>query len=151
MFVEKIKETDFSDLFLEDARINEDYKMLMERWNSAISSSFKLARPSKNRRKGIDEHVKQLMNEERKLKNQVDSVEKKRKLVQLHDMISEAIADNVKDEMEKKMEKLRNSSCPQAEVFKVRRESKKTESMDFPLKDWEGNVSLERRYREGHI
>ncbi len=73
IFVEKIKEADFSDLFLEEARINEDYGVMMGRWDSAICNSFKLAKPSKNRRKGIDEHVKQLMNEERELKKQETS------------------------------------------------------------------------------
>ncbi len=59
-------------------------------------------------------------------------------------MISVAIASNVKAEMEKKMEKLMNSSCPQAEVFKVRRESKKNVAMDFPLKDHEGIIRVSR-------
>ena len=36
------------------------------------------------------------------------------------------------------------SSCPPAEVFKIRRHRKKTECLDFPLRDKKGNLQVDK-------
>ena len=113
-------------------------------WDVVINKSFKICRPSKNRMKGIDDRVKRLMEMERDIKSRGQSEMKQNKLLEIQKEIGETIAENIKLEMENKLEKITQSSCPQAEVFKIRRETKRNVSMDFPLKDKSGNIRVSR-------
>ena len=44
--------------------------------------------------------------------------------------------------MEEKLQKVACAKHPQAEVFKIRRNAKKTQNLDFPLKDSHGNIRV---------
>ena len=117
----------------------------MKVWDDAIDKSFKKVRSSTKRMKGIDESIKKLMNEERVVKRDwLNGQCKDAKLEQVRTEISDKIAKNIEKEMEKKIEEIASSKCPQAEVFKVRRNMAKTISMDFPLKDERGNIRVSK-------
>ena len=58
--------------------------------------------------------------------------------------IGESIAENLRLEMEDKLDRVKKASCPQAEVFKIRKQYKKSIPMDFPLKDINGKIRVTR-------
>ena len=53
--------------------------------------------------------------------------------------------------MDAKVKKVTSAKCPQAEVFKIRRNFSKTENVDFPLKDESGNIRVTRNEIDGII
>ena len=115
----------------------------MKTWNDVLSLSFKKVRRSRGKCKGLDPEIKQLMQEERNVKKDwVEGREKGEKLNCLQAEISQKIAENVEAAMAEKVHKISLSKCPQAEVFKIRRNINRTESMDFPLSDTKGNVRV---------
>ena len=115
----------------------------MKVWNEVIEKSFKKVRRSTKGIKGVDESIKKLMNEERMVKKEWDTgQEKDVKLEEIRSEISGKIAENIERSMERKMEEITTAKCPQAEVFKVRRNIAKAENMDFPLKDENGNTRV---------
>ena len=84
------------------------------------------------------------MVEERNVKGWNDGKKKEEKLSSLQAEISQKIAANVEAEMESKVHKVTSSQNPQSEVFKIRRKINKTENLDFPLKDSDGNIRVGR-------
>jgi hypothetical protein len=86
-----------------------------------------------------------LVKEERKVKKEwISSAEKDKRLDEIREEVSIRIAKNLEDAADEKLRKLCTSSCPPAEVFKIRRHRKKTECLDFPLKDKKGNIRVTR-------
>ena len=82
IFEEKIKLVDVSGLFLDVNEMEKDYKKLTKLWNNTLNTSFEKVRRSKNKVKGLDHHVKKLIQEERKVKKTwVDGLEKESKLL----------------------------------------------------------------------
>ena len=94
---------------------------------------------------GMDDEIKELMKEERMVKSEwKDGKEKETKLENIRLKISKNIAENIEMEMEKKVEQITTARYLQAEIFKIRRNMKKIENMDFPLKDKDGNVRVSK-------
>ena len=144
-FQEEMQNADLDGLFVDKSEMNRDYKKLMKTWNDVLSLSFKKVRRSRGKCKGLDPEIKQLMQEERTVKKDwVEGREKGEKLNCLQAEISQKIAENVEAAMAEKVHKISLSKCPQAEVFKIRRNINRTESMDFPLKDTKGNVRVSK-------
>ena len=136
---------DFDGLFNNIEMINDDYGKLMRLWNEVIDKSFKKVRRSTKSIQGVDEEIKELIREERIVKKEWKSgQEKDKKLEAIRSEISWKIAENVEESMITKMKEVTASKCPQAEVFKVRRNVAKTEIVDFPLKDENGNIRVTR-------
>ena len=135
----------FDGLFMDCSKMEEDYKMLTQSWNSTMQESFKKVRRSKKRVKGVDQHVKTLIQQEREVKKSCpDGQEKENKLIMLQEEISAHIAFNVERNLEVELSKIEQSKCPQAEVFKVRKNYNRKVSTDFPLKDIDGNIKVTR-------
>ena len=142
-FKVEMQNAELDDLFLNVAQINADYKKLMKVWNETLSKSFKKVRASNKRRSGVDERTKKLMQEERNIKKEwSDGKEKEEKLEEIRSEIGSNIANNIEEAMEEKLQKISLAKCPQAEVFKIRRDAKKTQNLDFPLKDIDGNTRV---------
>ena len=142
-FVEEMQHVRVDDLFNDIAKINVDYKKLMNMWDQVLSKSFEKVRPSSNRVKGVDNNVRSLMQEERKIKKEwSEGQDKEKKLNDIRSEISSNIATNIEHAMEEKVQKIACAKCPQAEVFKIRRNATKTENLDFPLKDVHGNIRV---------
>ena len=132
-----------NDLFIDGDDINEDYRKLMKIWDDTIQKSFKKVTRSSKSIRGVDEHIKNLMHEERRIKKEYHKEQNKSgKLEQIRKEISERLTENMEKEMQKKVEEISGSKCPQAEVFKIRRQMTKTENLDFPLKDEKGNIRV---------
>ena len=144
-FREEMQNVKLDDLFINVAEINSDYQKLMEIWDGALSKSFKKVRASKNRRSGVDEKTKMLLQEERNVKRDwEDGKEKEVKLEQIRSDISSNIAINIEQVMEEKVNNIACAKHPQAEVFRIRRNVNKSPNLDFPLKDSDGNIRVTR-------
>ena len=145
-FQEEMNKAQLDELFNDKSMMNSDYKKLMKIWNDILSISFKKVRKSKGNCRGLDHEIKQLMSEERNVKKEWDDGKaKEEKLNSLRGEISRKIAANIEAEMENKLHKITSAKCPQAEVFRIRRNINKTESLDFPLKDSDGNIKVTRQ------
>ena len=115
----------------------------MKIWDDTIQKSFKKVTRSSKSIRGVDEHIKNLMHEERRIKKEYHKEQNKSgKLEQIRKEISERLTENMEKEMQKKVEEISGSKYPQAEVFKLRRQMTKTENLDFPLKDEKGNIRV---------
>ena len=144
-FHEEMQNADLDDLFIDKLEMNKDYKKLMKIWNDILSISFKKVRRSLGNCKGMDPEIKQLMQEERNVKREwIEGCEKDERLNSLQTEISQRIAENVETAMAEKVQKIFLSKCPQAEVFKIRRNINRSESLDFPLKDTKGNIRVSK-------
>ena len=145
-FEEEMQNVQLENLFNDVDKINEDYGTLMNIWNDVLSKSFKKVRRSKSNLRGVDHDIKQLMSEERSVKKEwQDGKVKEEKLTELRTHISDRIAENIEKIMEDKIEKLKVAKCPQAEVFKIRRNAMKQDNLDFPLKDKNGNIRVTKQ------
>ena len=142
-FREEMENVYLDDLFNDISKIDADYSRLMTVWNDALARSFKKVRRSANDKRGIDHGIKQLILEERDIKKEMpDGKEKEVKLKEIRTEIGCRIADNIEKVMESKVEKISSAKCPQAEVFKIRKNFSRTENLDFPLKDNNGNIRV---------
>ena len=151
-FEEELQKVYLDDLFNDELKINDDHQKLMKLWDDVISRSFKKVRRSNNDSKGIDHGIKQLMKEERNIKVSVsDGKEKEEKLEEIRGKIGQRIAENIEEMMDAKVKKVTSAKCPQAEVFRIRRNFSKTENVDFPLKDESGNIRVTRNEIDGII
>ena len=61
----------FSVQFLSAELLNEDYHRLTCIWKEVMEDSFKKVKKSRNRSSGIDDEVKELVKEERKVKKEL--------------------------------------------------------------------------------
>ena len=139
-------------LFNDKSEIDADYSKLMKIWNDILSKSFEKVRRSKGNCQGLDPAIKQLMQEERNVKRDwIEGKEKEEKLSSLQAEISRGIAANIESKMEEKVYKVTSAKCPQAEVFKIRRNVNITERLDFPLKDTNGNIRVTKQGIDGVI
>jgi hypothetical protein len=145
-FKEKIENENFDDLFIDAANIEKDYGKLTNIWNETLTQSFKKVKRSKNRTSGLDCDIKELIHEEREVKvSWKEGMEKQQKLVLIREEISLKIAANLEKSSKEKLNDIANSKCPHAEVFKIRKNTKRSERMDFPLKDVNGNIRVSKR------
>ncbi len=145
VFVKKIQNTRFDDLFEQNHDIDNDFQCLMKRWNVAFNQSFDLIKPSNKRIKGVDQEVKLLLARERSIKSSTKEADvKEKELKEIQNKISTMIAKNLSNEMQEKIHKLSEASCPHAEVFKIRRNNKRSVNLDFPLKDVKGHIRVTR-------
>ena len=144
-FQEELGQVNLDDLFNDVSKINSDYSRLMDVWNIVLSKSFKKVRRSLNDKRGIDQTIKQLMNKEGSIKRKFpDGKEKEEKLNEIRAEIGNRIAENIEKAMEHKVEKISQAKYPQAEVFKIRKSFSRTENLDFPFKDKNGNIRVSR-------
>ena len=146
IFKEKIENAKLEDLFLNAENIEHDYGRLTDVWNELLTQSFKKIKRSKNTTGGLDCEVKELMQEEREVKLEWKvGVEKQQKLSEIQEKVGKKIAINLEKSSKEKLSNLANSKCPHAEVFKIRKNTKKSENMDFPLKDVNGNIRVTKQ------
>ena len=125
------------------SKLSADYHRLMDLWNDVLTKSFKKVRRSSSMKRGIDQSIKHLMVEEGDIKRELpDGMEKEEKLSQIRTEIGKRIAENIEKMMEQKVEKISEAKCPQAEVFKIRRNFTRAANLDFPLKDRNGNIRV---------
>ena len=96
VFMEKIQSVDMKDLFLSAELLNEDYHRLTCIWKEVMEDSFKKVKKSRNRSSGIDDEVKELVKEERKVKKEWSGgTEKDRRLIEIREEVSIKIAKNL--------------------------------------------------------
>ena len=132
----------FDDL---DTDINDDINLFMRKWNEAMSKSFHVVKPSKSIRKGVDDEMKKLLDQEKWIrKNVVHNPERGRQIAEIQKQISAKVASNNKAEIEKKVNNVLQSDNPHSKVFKVRRNWKANVNIDFPLKDKHGILQVSK-------
>ena len=146
IFKEEIDNAELDDIFINAENMDDDYGKLTKVWNETLKRSFKTVKRSKNRTVGVDSEIKELMLKEREVKGEWKvGVEKQEKLDQIREEISKKISVNLEKSTKEKIDNIAKSKCPQAEVFKIRKSIRKSESMDFPLKDMNGNVRVSKQ------
>ena len=64
--------------------------------------------------------------------------------MEIQEQISRKIAANVSAKVEAQVKEIITSKQPQAKVFGIRRNAKKTGNIDFPLKDENGVLQVSR-------
>ena len=117
----------------------------MSKWNNSIRNSFQEVRPSKNRQRGVDPEVKNLLKEEKMIRRSVsDNVEKGRRISEVQKQISQKIASNLVAETEAKVIEIVEADNPQSKVYNIRRSIKKNNNIDFPLKDSNGVLQVSK-------
>ena len=125
--------------------VNDEITHFMVTWDSSIKKSFQEVKPGKNRVRGVDPEVKELLKEEKYVRNNVtDMVERGRRLSEIQKLISQKIAINLTAETELKVFDIVQADNPHSKVFNLRRKMKKNHSIDFPLKDSNGVLQVSR-------
>ena len=120
-----------------------EFNIMQEFWNDAITTSFKKISPRKKSKPGVDKYVRELMNEEKWIRQNVHSnPERGRKISEIRKKISFEIEKNRADEILQKVAGIRDSKNPQGEVFKIRRSRKKIEKVGFPLQGKDGRTKV---------
>ena len=137
----------FDDLFTDiDVDINEEVDELLKRWESAMQRSFHELKPSKSTVKGVDDELKEMLDEEKWIRrNVITNPERGRRLAEIQKKISVKIASNIESEMENKVNGILQSANPHSKVFGVRRNLKKDKNLDFPLRDKDGGVQVSKQ------
>ena len=109
----------------------------------AMKKSFHKIKPNKATKKGVDEEMKVLLDEEKWVRKHVlENPERGRRIAEIQQVITEKIAENTLIEVESKVKEIIDSDRPQSKVFRVRRNTRKTTNIDFPLKDQNGVVQV---------
>ena len=67
-----------------------------------------------------------------------------RRIAEIRKKINKEISKNRHEEMLEKISEIAQAKNPQGEVFKIRREKKRVESVGFPLKDKKGNIQVSK-------
>ena len=89
----------------------------MDKWNSTIARSFQVVKPSKNRQKGVDPEVKELLKKEAWIrKNITENIERGKSIADIQKQISAKIAENLTAETEARVRELIESKNLQKEV-----------------------------------
>ena len=134
------------DLFTDaNADLNYEVNKFLATWNKLLEKSFHVIKPSKTMRRRVDEDLKKLLDEEKWVrKNVIENPERGRRIAEIQKSICEKVAENVSKEMEEKVNNILQSENPLSKVFGVRRNERKTDNLDFPLKDENGVVQVSR-------
>ena len=132
------------DLFTDaNADLNYEVNKCLATWTKLLEKSFHVIKPSKTMRRRVDEDLKKLLNEEKWVrKNVIENPERGRRIAEIQKSICEKVAENVSKEMEEKVNNILQSENPLSKVFGVRRNERKTDNLDFPLKDENGVVQV---------
>ena len=133
-----------NDLFNErTVNVGADVQKLLERWDRAIKNSFHAIKVNKHTKRGVDQELKCLLDEEKRIRRTVlENPERGQKLADIQKLIGEKIAHNIMEETESKINKVVKSDRPQSKVFHIRRKAKEVTNIDFPLKDKNGVVQV---------
>ena len=125
--------------------LSDEYVKMEELWNNGINNSFKKISYRKNRKCGIDSQVRQMMKEERRIRDTVlNNPERGRLIFNIRQKIHERIAINRGHTINKKVKDLNTSKNPQRDVFKIRRDRQIKDNLGFPLKDKNGVIQVSK-------
>ena len=145
--VETVENDDtFDKLFVQPGcDVNDEMTKFMDTWDKAIKKSFQEVRPGKKKMRGVDPEVKELLKEEKYVRNNVtDVVERGRRIHKIQKAISQKIAVNLKAQTEEKVLEIVQADNPHSKVFNLRRNLKRNSSVDFPLKDSNGVLQVSK-------
>ena len=133
-------------LFIDlNCNVDDQMSRFMTKWDNAIKRSFHEVRPSKNRQRGVDSEVKELLKEEKVIRRSVsDNVERGRRISEIQKVISQKIAANLVSETQEKVLEVVKADNPQSKVYSIRRKFKKNHNIDFPLKDKNGVLQVSK-------
>ena len=125
--------------------INDEMTLFMSKWEGFIKQAFNEVKQGKNQIRGVNHEVKELLKEEKWIRRSVtDNVEKGRRIFEVQKLISDKIAANLMCETEAKVMEIVQSDNPQSKVFSIRRNFKKNNIVDFPLKDKNGVLQVSK-------
>ena len=114
-------------------------------WGVLMDNSFKKVSRGSKVKPGICEKVKELLQKERWIKqNILDNPERGKMIYNVRKEIREKIEANNALELVETIKKVSGSRNPHAEVFKIRKRLKKVETVGFPLKDIKGNLHVDQ-------
>ena len=130
-----------SNLFADsDTDISTEFQKMTDTWDTIIRESFDEIKPKKNRKPGIDKTVRDLMKEEKHIRETVKlNPERGRLIFQVRKKIHDAIARNRAQDIKRKINELKESKNPHVEIFRIRRERQVKNDLGFPLKDKKGH------------
>ena len=132
--------------------MNFEFDVMEEFWNQAIHASFEKITPKRKTQPGITAEVRELMREERWIRENVDNnPERGRKIAEVHKKIREEIGRSRADEILEKVSIIKESKNPQSEIFKIRRARKAVEKVGFPLQDTEGKIKVSKNGIDGVV
>ena len=146
MFRKLIDESKIDD-YIKTPRMDVEYEfdVLNELWSDTMKTSFKSIIPKAKKRSGISTTVKELLNEERWIRaNIMVNPERGRRIAEIKKKIRNEIAQNRAEDMLGKISTISQAQNPPKEVFKIRREKKRTSKIGFPLKDKVGNIQVSK-------
>ena len=136
----------FDNLFAySNCNLDKEMSFFMEKWDKSIRSSFQEVRPSKKRQRGVDPEVRELLKEEKVIRRtELDNVEKGRRISEIQKLISQKIASNIVAETQAKVSEIVESDNPQSKIYSIRRNVRKNNNIDFPLKDSNGVLQVSK-------
>lgn len=147
LFVQNIRNDECLESIFVDGTggLDVEFDKLKNWWRKTMDNSFKKVSKGKNVVSGICEEVKELIAQERWIKkNVLTNPERGRMIFQVRQKIKEMVSRNRSWEMEESVKKVLGSSNPYSEVFKIRKNMKKKESIAFPLKNTKGNIQVDK-------
>ena len=128
-----------------NCNVDNELTLFMAKWDESIRNSFQEVRPSKNRQRGVDPEVRELLKEEKMIRRSPsDNAERGRKIFEIQKLISQKIATNLVAETEAKVTEIVKSDNPQSKIYSIRRSVKKNNNIDFPLKDSNGVLQVSK-------
>ena len=126
--------------------VEQEFTIFNELWNTAIGSSFKKITPRGNQCSGISDVVRELMKEEKQIRKSIlNNPERGRQIAIVRKKIRMEIEENIGKKCLEKVQQIQQSKNPQGEIFKVRREMKKSVQIGFPLKDSDGIIQVNKK------
>ena len=135
-----------------NSNVNNEYKRFCDIWDGGIKASFKKTYPKGPSMKGITKEIRDLMKEEKWIReNIVENPERGRRIAETKKKIKNAVERSRSDEMIEKVNMIRSAKNPAGEIYKIRRDEKKSERVGFPLKDGDGILQVTKEGVHGVI
>ena len=144
-FKEFMEETDIDSYVKRSSNNNlqKELDVINELWSDAVNQSFQRITPRRKCKSGISEEVRDLMKEERWVReNVMENPERGRRIALIRKEINVHIEENRNKDVVDRMKMIEGAKCPQSEIFKIRRERNAVQKIGFPLKDKEGKIQV---------
>ena len=121
--------------------INDEFMRFESIMEEMLNKAFKKRSSSMKTKKGVSPEVKDLLQEERWIRKNVnENPERGRLIFEVQKKIKAEIGSGIKNEIEEKVRTIVNGKNPASEIFKIRKNVNRSEKCGFPLKDIKGNI-----------
>ena len=141
-----VESSNINEMFIDDSNdLDVEYGVFMSEMNSIMKASFKMVKPNSKLKKGIDEEIKKLIGEERRIRREVkENPQRGKQIFEIQKRIGETISRKKCKKISEKVEEIIKAKYPPAKVFQIRRNYKRVEQTAFPLKDSKGKIRMEK-------